>query len=73
MEFITVLIFLYFQDKAFWYFHIKHDCKKYKANCDICCNYMCPRYQFLSKDKDKEFINNLKLKIRRFFLRNKEK
>lgn len=67
MKFILFIVYFCFLDKIWWYYQIKHDCKKYNANCNLCSNFLCPRFKILHKEEDEIFINNIKLKVKKLF------
>lgn len=64
MKVLILFIYFYTLDKIWWYYQIKHDFKKYKANCEMCSNFLCPRFKILHKDEDKIFINKIKFKLK---------
>lgn len=72
MKLILVCVYFYFLDKIWWYYQIKHDCKKHSGNCNCCDNFLCPRFEILHKEEDKIFIDKIKSKIKNKFTINRK-
>lgn len=72
MKILFFIIYFYLLDKIWLYYQIKHDCKKYNANCDNCSNFLCPRFRILHKEEDKIFINKIKSTLKSKFNINKK-
>ncbi len=72
MKVLILFIYFYTLDKIWWYYQIKHDCKKYKANCEMCSNFLCPRFKILHQEEDYKIINEIKSKFKNIFNKKNE-